>query len=112
LDLVSTSPARGDVFLVALDPTRGSEIAKTRPCAVVSPDELNAHLRTVTVVPMTTSERRYRFRVDVSFAGKEGVLALDQIRTIDKSRLVKRVGTLDRGTQRRLGLSLAEYFAW
>jgi len=107
-----TSPARGDVFLVALDPVRGSEIAKTRPCAVVSPDELNAHLRTVTIVPMTTSERRYRFRVDVTFEGKQGALAVDQIRTVDKSRLVKRLGTLDIDAQARLSANLIECFAW
>jgi mRNA interferase MazF len=112
VDVVAASPARGDVYLVALDPTRGSEIAKTRPCAVVSPDELNAHLRTVTVVPMTTSERRYRFRVDVDFAGKSGALAVDQVRTVDKTRLVRRLGTLDSATQGRLSSGLVEYFSW
>lgn len=112
MDVVSASPARGDVYLVTLDPTRGSEIAKTRPCAVVSPDELNAHLRTVTIVPMTTSERRYRFRVDVAFAGKQGALAVDQIRTVDKARLVKRLGALDSATQRRLSAGMVECFAW
>lgn len=112
MEVVAASPARGDVYLVALDPTRGSEIAKTRPCAIVSPDELNAHLRTVTIVPMTTSERRYRFRVDVAFAGKRGALALDQIRTVDKTRLVRRLGELDAATQRRLSSGLVETFTW
>lgn len=107
-----TAAARGDVFLVTLDPVRGSEIAKTRPCAVVSPDELNAHLRTVMIVPMTTSERRYRFRVDVAFDGKQGALAVDQIRTVDKGRLVKRLGALDADAQQRLSASLVECFAW
>jgi len=76
-----------DVCWVELDPAQGSEIAKTRPCVVVSPDELNAHLNTVVVVPLTSVLRNYPFRVQCIVAGKKGELAVDQIRTIDKSRL-------------------------
>ncbi len=90
----ATSPKRGDVHLVSLDPTRGSEIQKTRPCVVVSPDELNAHLRTVIVAPMTTAGQAYPFPVACRFAGKDRFVVLDQIRTIDRERLVKRVGRL------------------
>jgi mRNA interferase MazF len=110
MDMV-TAPSRGAVYLVALDPTKGAEMAKTRPCAVVSPDELNRHLATVTIVPMTSAARRYRFRVATRFENTEGALALDQIRTVDKSRLVKHLGALDAETQRRLRKGLQEMFA-
>ena len=86
---------RFDVHLVALDPTRGSEIKKTRPCLIVSPDEMNRHIRTVIVAPMTTAAR-----VDCTFQGKSGQIALDQIRTIDKTRLVKRLGRIDKEAAR------------
>jgi len=106
-----TFPERGAVYLVALDPTIGAEIAKTRPCAVVSPDELNRHLATVTVVPMTSVQRSYRFRVATRFERTDGALALDQIRTVDKSRLLTRLGALDSDTKSRLDQSLQEMFA-
>ena len=86
---------RGEVWLVALDPTVGSEIQKTRPCVIVSPDELNASLRTVIVVPMTTGSRPAAFRVAVQFKGKDGLALPDQVRTVDRGRLVKRAGTID-----------------
>jgi mRNA interferase MazF len=86
--------SRGDVFLVALSPTRGGEIRKTRPCVVVSPDDLNAHLRTFIVAPLTTGGFEYPFRVACRFGGKSGHVVLDQIRTIDRERLVKRLGSL------------------
>jgi len=86
---------RGEVWLAALDPTMGSEIRKTRPCLVVSPDELNAHLRTAIVVPMTTGSRPAPFRVAVRFDGKEGLLLPDQMRTLDRRRLVKRLGEVE-----------------
>ena len=86
--------ARGDVFLVNLNPTRGGEIRKTRPCVVVSPDELNAHLRTFIVAPLTTGSHAYPFRVPCKFEGKSGHVVLDQIRTVDRERLVKRLGAL------------------
>ena len=85
---------RGDVFLVTLSPTRGSEIRKARPCVVVSPDELNTHLRTFIVAPLTTGGHAYPFRVPCTFQGKSGHVVLDQIRTVDQERLVKRLGSL------------------
>jgi mRNA interferase MazF len=83
---------RGDIWLAALDPTIGSEIQKTRPCVVVSPAELNDNLRTVVVAPMTTGSRPAPFRVPIAFSGKRGLIVLDQIRAVDKQRLVKRLG--------------------
>jgi mRNA interferase MazF len=90
--------ARGDVWLAALDPTIGSEIQKTRPCLIISPPEMHDYLRTVTVAPMTTGNREAPFRIPVTFDGKEGLILLDQIRTLDKQRLVRRLGTLSRRT--------------
>ena len=84
----------GEIWLVQLDPTVGSEIQKTRPCVVVSPDEMNSHLRTVIVAPMTTGSRPAAFRVPLTFQGKRGLIVLDQIRTLDRARLVKRLGVL------------------
>lgn len=83
---------RGDIWLAALDPTVGSEIQKTRPCVVVSPPEINDHLRTVVVAPMTTGSRTAPYRVPISFAGKRGLILLEQVRSVDKRRLVKHVG--------------------
>jgi len=84
--------ARGDVWLVALDPTLGSEIRKTRPCIIVSPPELHDFLRTAIVAPMTTAAKPAPYRVGLSFQGKRGLILLDQLRTIDQRRLVKRLG--------------------
>jgi mRNA interferase MazF len=89
------SVCRGDVFLVALNPTRGQEIRKTRPCLIVSPDELNAHLSTFIVAPLTTGGHPYPFRVACSFQGKTGFIVPDQLRTVDRERLVKRLGSLE-----------------
>ena len=86
--------SRGDIFLVALNPTRGSEIRKTRPCVVVSPDELNTHLRTFIVAPLTTGGHPYPFRVRCNFDGKDGHVVADQLRAVDRERLVKRLGIL------------------
>ena len=105
------SPARGDVYLIHLDPTRGSEIRKTRPCLVVSPDELNAHLRTVIVAPMTTGGHPYPFRVTCRFEKKQGHVVLDQLRTVDSERLVKRLGTLSPATLETVLDRLQEMFA-
>ena len=85
---------RGDVYLVQLNPTRAREIRKTRPCVVVSPDELNAHLGTFIIAPLTTGSHPYPFRIPCRFAGKDGHLVLDQLRTVDRERLVKRLGAL------------------
>ena len=102
---------RFEVHLVTLDPAVGSEIKKTRPCLVVSPDEMNAHIRTVIVAPMTTRKRPYPTRVACRFAGKAGQVVLDQIRTVDASRLVRKLGRLDRGTSGRVLGVLCEMFA-
>lgn len=84
----------GEIWLANLDPTVGGEIQKTRPCVVVSPAEMNDHLRTVIVAPMTTGSRPAGFRVPLTFQGRQGLIVLDQIRTLDRVRLVKRLGTL------------------
>lgn len=102
---------RFGVYLVALDPTVGSEIQKTRPCVVVSPDEMNRHIRTVIVAPLTTAGQAYPTRVACTFQGKRGQVVLDQIRTIDKIRLVRRLGSIDARTQPRLLEVLQEMFA-
>ena len=86
--------SRGDVYLVQLDPTGGSEIRKTRPCLIVSPDELNDHLRTVIVAPMTTGGHAYPWRVSCRFQGRNGFVAVDQLRTVDVERLARRLGRL------------------
>ncbi len=85
---------RGQVFLVALNPTRGHEIQKTRPCVIVSPDDLNAHMQTYIVAPLTTGSHSYPFRIACRFQGRAGHIVLDQIRTVDRRRLVKRLGRL------------------
>lgn len=84
----------GDIWLAQLDPTLGSQVQKTRPCVVVSPDDMNAHLRTVIVAPMTTGSRPARFRIPLTFQGKQGLIVLDQVRALDCGRLVQRLGTL------------------
>ena len=102
---------RFDIYLVNLEPTVGSEIQKTRPCLIISPDEMNAHIATVIVAPMTTRGRDYPTRVDCRFEGKEGQIVLDQIRTVDKIRLVKRLGSLDTAAQAKVLSVLAEMFS-
>ncbi len=101
---------RFEVWLVNLDPTPGSQIKKTRPTVIVSPDELNKHLRTVIVVPLTTG-KTYPFRVPTHLAGQPGTAAVDQIRTVDKQRLVKKLGSLSTKTRQTLLNTLAELFA-
>ncbi len=103
-------PSRGEVYLVELDPTRGSEIRKTRPCLVVSPDELNHHLRTVIVAPMTTGGQAYPFRPACRFGGKSGRVALDQLRTVDRERLSRRLGVLSPAGIAAVFAVLAEMF--
>lgn len=109
--VAGASPLRGEVHLVRLDPTVGSEIRKTRPCLVVSPDELNEHLRTVIVAPMTIGGRAYPWRVPCRFQRRAGFVALDQVRTIDAERLVKHVGRLSPETVRAVLRVLQEMFA-
>ena len=102
---------RFEVYLVSLDPTVGAEIRKTPPCLVISPDEMNRHIKTVIVAPMTTKGRSYPTRVPCEFDGKEGQVVLDQLRTVDKTRLVKRLGKVDQQTQKKVLQILAEMFA-
>ena len=102
---------RGEVFLVDLNPTRGSEIRKIRPCVVISPDELNAHLRTFIVAPLTTGGYAYPFRVACRFRGRAGHIVLDQIRTVDQERFVRRVGQVPAGTLTRVLMVLQDMFA-
>lgn len=102
---------RFDVFLVNLDPTVGHEIRKSRPCLVISPDEMNQHISTVIVAPMTTKGRNYPTRVPCIFQGKEGQVVVDQIRTVDKIRLVKRLGKVDSQTQTDVFSVLSELFS-
>lgn len=101
---------RFEVYLVNLDPTVGNEIQKSRPCLVISPDEMNAHIATVIVAPMTTRGRDYPTQLSCQFQGKDGQIVLDQIRTVDKSRLVRRFGLIDLGTQKQVLAMLAEMF--
>lgn len=90
--------SRGDIYLVSLNPTRGSEIRKTRPCVVVSPDELNAHLRTYIVAPLTTGGHPYPFRIRCRFDDKDAHVVADQLRAVDRDRLIKHLGVLDEDT--------------
>ncbi len=102
---------RGEIWLVALDPTVGSEIKKSRPCVIISPPELNEHLRTVMVAPMTSKSFPAPFRVPVTHAAKKGLIVLDQIRTVDKIRLFKRLGTVNTKTLSKVLTTLQEVFA-
>jgi mRNA interferase MazF len=104
--------ARFEVYLVTLDPTRGSEIRKTRPCLVISPNEMNRHLSTVIVAPMTTTRRGYPTRIEIRFEGKEGDIALDQLRTVDCTRLVRRLGQIDEALAREVANRLVEMFGY
>ncbi len=103
--------SRFEVYLVSLDPTNGSETQRTRPCLVVSPDEMNRWIKTVIVAPMTTGGQTYPTRVACTFEGKAGQVILDQIRTVDKARLVRRLGQIDSSTQGKILAALAELFA-
>jgi len=103
---------RFDVYLINLDPTVGSEIQKTRPCVIISPDEMNRHIHTVIVAPMTTAGKEYPTRITCKFKKKNGYVVLDQIRTIDKKRLIKNLGTLDSETQVKIVSVLQRLFAF
>ena len=102
---------RGDIWLVNLDPTIGSEIKKSRPCVVISPPELNSQLRTMMVAPMTTKGFAAPFRVPITHAGTKGLIVLDQLRTVDKSRLAKRLGAASTKTMALVLSTLQEFFA-
>jgi mRNA interferase MazF len=103
---------RFDIFLINLDPTVGSEIKKTRPCLIISPDEMNRYIKTVIVAPMTTAGKDYPTRVTCRFKDKEGQIVLDQIRTINKIRLIKRLGSIDPNTQGEVITVLQKLFAF
>jgi len=104
-------PKQDEVWLIALDPTRGSEIQKTRPCVVVSPDEMNRYLRTIIIAPMTSTVRRYPTRVPIVHATKSGEIALDQLRAVDRSRLLKKLGSTTQKTAEAISDVLVEMFA-
>lgn len=108
---VGPSVRRGDVYLVVLDPTVGREIRKARPCVVLSPDELNQHLRTVIIAPMTTGGHPYPFRVSCRFQKRDGYVVLDQLRTVDVQRLVRKLGRLSRTATSSALAILTEMFA-
>src|SRR3989442_14031846 len=103
--------SRFEVYLVRLDPTEGHEIRKTRPCLIISPDEMNHSIDTVLVAPMTTKGRAYPTRIPVRFQRKTGQIVLDQIRTVDKTRLVRRLGKIDEATAQKVLALLGEMFA-
>jgi len=103
--------ARGEIWLASLDPAVASEIRKTRPCVIVSPAEMHDYLRTVTVAPMTTGSHPAPFRIPVTFAGKKGLILLDQIRTLDKRRLLKKAGSISPKTLTLTLDTLQEIFA-
>jgi len=103
--------SRFDVGLVSLDPAQGHEIRKTRPCVIISPDDMNHHISTIIVAPMTTKGRDYPTRIPLTFQRKKGQIVLDQIHTVDKIRFVKRLGKLDKNTAARVLTVLQEMFA-
>ncbi|MSP37137.1 MAG: type II toxin-antitoxin system PemK/MazF family toxin [Deltaproteobacteria bacterium] len=109
---LAQTPARGEVYLVQLDPTRGVEIRKTRPCIVISPNELNQHLRTVIVAPLTTQSHAYPWRPRCRFQGKAGYVVIDQLRTVDVQRLTKRLGQIPQNTLTTILNVLHEMFAF
>jgi mRNA interferase MazF len=109
--VVGRPPRRDEVWLISLDPTQGAEIQKTRPCLIVSPDEMNQHLRTVIIAPMTTVLRAYPTRVPIRFKGKDGQIVLDQLRAIDRQRLVRKLGMVAASTAQAASAILIEIFS-
>ncbi len=102
---------RYEVYLVNLDPTIGSEIKKTRPCIIVSPNEMNKNISTIIIAPLTSTKRNYPTRINCHVQGKEGQIVLDQIRTVDKKRLIQKIDTINKRTQLKLHKVLSEMFA-
>lgn len=102
--------SRFDILLVSLDPTQGAEIKKMRPCVIISPDEMNRHLKTLIIAPMTSTVRKYPTRVPITFDNKEGSIVLDQIRTIDKSRIIRKLGIVDNRTRSLILETLEKLF--
>jgi mRNA interferase MazF len=110
MEVVSRLPQRDEVWLISLDPTQGSEIQKTRPCLVISPNEMNQNLQTVIIAPMTTVTRPYPSRISVYFQGKRGQVALDQLRAVDRQRLVRKLGTISASVAQEVSDILLEMF--
>ena len=108
--MVSGSPQQDEVWLVSLDPTRGAEIQKSRPCVVISPDEMNQHLQTIIIAPMTTITRPYPTRVALRFQAKRGQVALDQLRAVDRLRLIRKLGRISSSTAEAVSTTLVEMF--
>ncbi|MGB9235508.1 MAG: type II toxin-antitoxin system PemK/MazF family toxin [Terriglobales bacterium] len=108
--MVARSPQRDEVWLINLDPSQGAEIQETRPCLIVSPDEMNESVQTVIIAPMTTTIRSYPTRVPVRFQGKSGQIALDQIRSVDRRRLVRKLGTVSPSAAESTSATLVEMF--
>ena len=102
---------RFEVHLISLDPTKGSEIRKSRPCLIISPNEMNKHIRTVIIAPMTSTIKNYPTRVTTTFQGKKGQIVLDRIRTVDKSRLIKNLGSISKTAEKKTLSVLQEIFA-
>jgi mRNA interferase MazF len=110
--MVDRNPVRRfEVHLISLDPAKGSEIRKTRPCVIISPDEMNKHIRTVIIAPMTSTIKKYPTRITTTFQGKKGQVVLDQIRTADKSRLIKKLGSISSSAEEKVFSVLQEMFA-
>jgi mRNA interferase MazF len=103
--------SRFDILLVSLDPSQGAEIKKTRPCLVISPDEMNKYIKTIIIAPITSSIKNYPTRISITLDGKEGNIVLDQLRTIDKSRVIKKLGEIDYKTSKIVVKSLETMFA-
>jgi len=102
---------RFEIFLVALDPTIGSEIKKTRPCVIISPDEMNENINTIIIAPLTSTRKSYPTRIDIKFKNIKGQVALDQIRTIDKGRLIKKIGNISKNVEDKICSILVEMFS-
>ncbi len=102
---------RYEVYLINLDSTIGSEIKKTRPCVIISPNEMNKHISTLIIAPLTSTKRNYPTRINCKVQGKAGQIVLDQIRTVDKKRLIKKIDTLNKNTRIKLHKVLSEMFA-
>ncbi len=102
---------RFEIYLINLDPTVGSEIKKTRPCVIISPNEMNNHISTVIVAPLTSKLRNYPTRIPCKVEGKQGQIVLDQLRTVDKSRLIKKIATLAKPLQKKVSSGLVEMFS-
>jgi len=110
--MVERAPVqRFEVHLISLDPVKGYEIRKTRPCLIISPNEMNKHIRTVIIAPMTSTIKNYPTRVTTTFQGKKGQIVLDQIRTVDKSRLIKNLGSISKAAEEKVLSVLQEIFA-